>query len=72
VSEAGVDAVLDRLLEWKVPITPTVVEEHLRHDLGLPRAMEVVICPVDLSSYDLLLETREDLPLPNHQTSMSA
>ena len=72
VSEAGVDAVLDRLLEWKVPITPTVVEEHLRHDLGLPRAMEVVICPVDLSSYDQLLETREDLPFPNHQTSMSA
>ncbi len=26
-----------------VPITPTVVEEQLRHDLGLPRAMEVVI-----------------------------
>jgi hypothetical protein len=72
VSEAGVDAILDRLLEWKLPITPTVVEEHLRHDLGLPRAMEVVICPVDLSSYDQLLETREDLLLPNHQTSMSA
>src|SRR6185437_2775920 len=37
-SEAGVDAVLGRLLEWGVPITPTAVEEHLRHDLGLPRA----------------------------------
>jgi hypothetical protein len=70
-SEAGVDAVLDRLLEWKVPITPTVVEEHLRHDLGLPRAMEVVIAPVDLSSYDLLLETREDFLLADHQTSMN-
>ena len=41
-SEAGVDAVLGRLLEWNVPITPTVVAEHLAHDLGLPRAMEVV------------------------------
>jgi hypothetical protein len=71
VSEAGVDAVLDRLLEWKLPITPTIVEEHLRHDLGLPRAMEVVIAPVDLSSYDLLLETREDFPLSDHQTSTS-
>ncbi len=69
-SEAGVDAVLGRLLEWNVPITPTVVLEHVRHDLGLPRAMEVVITTVDLSSYDLLLESREDSPLPDHQTSM--
>jgi hypothetical protein len=69
-SEAGVDAVLDRLLEGKRPITPTVVEEQLRHDLGLPRAMEVVIAPVDLSTYDLLLETREDFSLPDHQMSM--
>jgi hypothetical protein len=70
-SEAGVDSVLARLLEWNVPITPTVVEEHLRHDLGLPRAMEVVVTTVDLSSYDLLLETGEDFPLPDHQTCMS-
>ena len=70
-SEAGVDAVLGRLLEWNVPITPTVVEEHLRHDLGLPRAMEVIVSMVDLSTYDLLLETREDFPLPDHQTCMS-
>jgi hypothetical protein len=69
-SEAGVDAVLDRLLEQRVPITPTVVEEQLHHDLGLPRAMEVVIAPVDLSTYDLLLETREDFPLPEHLMSM--
>jgi hypothetical protein len=69
-SEAGVDAVLGRLLEWGVPITPTVVLEHLRHDLGLPRAMEVVVTTVDLSTYDLLLETREDFPLPDHQTCM--
>jgi hypothetical protein len=70
-SEAGVDAVLDRLLEGKRPITPTVVEEQLRDDLGLPRAMEVVIAPVDLSTYDLLLESREDFSLPDHQMSMS-
>jgi hypothetical protein len=70
-SESGVDAVLGRLLEWNVPITPTVVLEHLRHDLGLPRAMEVVITTVDLSSYDLLLETREDFPLAEHPTSMN-
>jgi hypothetical protein len=70
-SEVGVDAVLGRLLEGDVPITPTIVEEHLRHDLGLPRAMEVVISRVDLSTYDLLLETREDFPLPDHQTCMS-
>ena len=69
-SEAGVDAVLGRLLEWGAPITPTVVLEHLRHDLGLPRAMEVVVTTVDLSTYDLLLETREDFPLPDHQTCM--
>jgi hypothetical protein len=61
-SQAGVDAVLGRLLEWGVPITPTAVEEHLRHDLGLPRAMDVVITPVDLSIYDHLLENEEDLP----------
>ena len=70
-SEAGVDAVLGRLLEWNVPITPTVVEEHLRHDLGLPRAMEVIVTKVDLSSYDLLLETREDFSLPSQQTCTS-
>ena len=64
------DAILDRLLEGQRPITPTVVAEHLRHDLGLPRAMEVVIAPVDLSTYDLLLETREDFPLPEHPMSM--
>lgn len=67
-SEAGVDAVLARLLEWNVPITPTVVREHLRHDLGLPQAMEVAITAVDLSDYDTLLETREDFPLPDQPT----
>jgi hypothetical protein len=70
-SEAGVDTVLARLLEWNVPITPTVVLDHLRHDLGLPRAMEVVVTTVDLSTYDLLLETREDFPLPDPRTCMS-
>jgi hypothetical protein len=69
-SEAGVDAVLGRLLEWGVPITPTAVTEHLRHDLGLPRAMEVVITTVDLATYDLLLETVEGFPLPDQQTCM--
>jgi hypothetical protein len=67
-SEAGVDAVLGRLLECGAPITPTVVADQLRHDLGLPRAMEVVVTTVDLSTYDLLLETMEDLPLADHQT----
>jgi hypothetical protein len=61
-SETGVDAVLGRLLEWNVPITPTVVADHLRHDLGLPRAMEVNIAMVDLSMYDGLLETKEEMP----------
>jgi hypothetical protein len=70
-SEAGVDAVLGWLLEWNVPITPTAVEEQLRHDLGLPRAMEVVVSLVDLSTYDLLLETQEDLPLSHRQTCIS-
>jgi hypothetical protein len=32
--------------------------------------MEVVVAPVDLSTYDLLLETWEDFPLPDHQMSM--
>ncbi len=67
-SETGVDAVLGRLLEWNVPITPTVVADHLAHDLGLPRAMEVMITTVDLSIYDGLLETREELPLADLPT----
>ena len=70
-SEAGVDAVLGRLLEWNVPITPTVVADHLAHDLGLPRAMEVTITTVDLSMYDRLLETREDMPLTDLPTCTS-
>ena len=70
-SEAGVDAVLGRLLEWNVPITPTVVADHLAHDLGLPRAMEVMITTVDLSMYDGLLESKEDMPLTDQPTCMS-
>jgi len=70
-SESGVDAVLGRLLEWNIPITPTVVADHLAHDLGLPRAMEVLITTVDLSMYDGLLETREDMPLIDQTTCMS-
>ena len=57
-SEAGVDAVLGRLLEWNVPITPTVVADHLAHDLGLPRAMEVTVTTVDLSMYDRVTRDR--------------
>jgi hypothetical protein len=70
-SEAGVDAVLGRLLEWNVPITPTVVADHLAHDLDLPRAMEVTITTVDLSMYDELLETKEDQPLADPTTCMN-
>ena len=70
-SEAGVDAVLGRLMEWDVPITPTVVADHLAHDLGLPRAMEVTITTVDLSMYDELLESREELPLADQSISTS-
>ena len=39
-------------------------------DNGLPRAMEVIITTVDLSAYDLLLETGEDFSLPDNQTCM--
>jgi hypothetical protein len=70
-SETGVDTVLGRLLEWNVPITPTVVADHLAHDLGLPRAMEVVITTVDLSMYDGLLQTREDMSLTDQATCTS-
>ncbi len=70
-SETGVDAVLGRLREWNVPITPTVVADRLAHDPGLPRAMEVTITTVDLSMYDGLLETREDMPLTNQPTCTS-
>ena len=45
--------------------------DHLAHDLGLPRAMEVTITTVDLSMYDGLLETREDMPLTNQPTCTS-
>ena len=69
--ETGVDAALGRLLEGNVPITPTVVADHLAHDLGLPRAMAVTITTVDLSMYDKLLETREDMPLTDQPTCMS-
>jgi hypothetical protein len=69
-SEAGVDAVLGRLLEWNVPITPTVVADHLAHDLDLPRAMAVTITMVDLSMYDELLESKEDQPLADPTTCM--
>ena len=58
-------------MEWNVPVTPTVVADHLAHDLGLPRAMEVVITNVDLSMYDGLLETKEDTPLADQTTSTS-
>jgi hypothetical protein len=70
-SESGVDAVLGRLLEWNVPITPTVVADHLAHDLGLPRAMAVTIATVDLSLYDGLLESKEDMPLTDQLICMS-
>jgi len=70
-SETGVDAVLGQLLEWNVPITPTVVADHLAHDLGLPRAMAVTVSTVDLSMYDQLLETTEALPLPEQPTCMN-
>jgi hypothetical protein len=70
-SETGVDAVLGRLLEWNVPITPTVVADHLAHDLGLPRAMEVMITTVDLSMYDELLKSKEDMPLTIQPICMS-
>jgi hypothetical protein len=63
--------VLGRLLEWNVPITPTVVADHLTHDLGLPRAMEVMITTVDLSMYDELLESKEDMPLTTQPICMS-
>jgi hypothetical protein len=62
-SEAGVDAILGRLLDGGGPITPTGVAEQLRRDLGLPQAMDVTITMVDLSMYDRLLETREAIPL---------
>jgi hypothetical protein len=64
-SEAGVDAVLGRLLDGGVPITPTIVAQQLRRDLGLPQAMDVTITMVDLSMYDRLLETEEAIPLAN-------
>jgi hypothetical protein len=70
-SETGVDAVLGRLLDWNVPITPTVVADHLAHDLGLPRAMAVTIATVDLSQYDGLLEAKEDMPLTDQPICMS-
>ena len=70
-SEARVDAVLSRLLEWNVPITPTVVADHLAHDLGLPRAMAVTIATVDLSLYDGLLESKEDMPLTDQLICMN-
>jgi hypothetical protein len=70
-SETGVDAVLGWLLEWNVPITPTIVADHLADDLDLPRAMAVTITTVDLSVYDGLLEPKEDMPLTDPPICMS-
>ncbi len=54
-----------------MPITPTVVADHLADDLGLPRVMAVTIATVDLSLYDGLLESKEDMPLTDQPTCMS-
>jgi hypothetical protein len=67
-SEAGVDAILGRLLERGEPITPTVVADRLWQDLGLATATEVVVTMVDLGTYDSLLEGKESFTLADIQT----
>jgi hypothetical protein len=49
-STDSVDAALGQLLEWRVPILPSFVEEHLRHLERMRRASEAAIPTSDRST----------------------
>jgi hypothetical protein len=58
-TESGVATVLARLLHEGRPLSSAVVGEELHKCGGQPARTEVVVGPVDLASYDALLESQE-------------
>jgi hypothetical protein len=57
--EAAVDEVLRRLLESSVGVSPTAVKEMVQRGSEPARVMEVSVVPINLSTYDDLLESKE-------------
>jgi hypothetical protein len=58
-TESGVEAVLGRLLDQGRPLSVAAVAQELpKHD-GQRSVTDVVVVPVDLASYDALLESKE-------------
>lgn len=60
-SESGVEAALSRLMreESAAPLTAAAVLAELRKNEGRSSLLEVTVAPVDLTSYDALLESKE-------------
>jgi hypothetical protein len=59
-SESGVEAALSRLMnEELMPLTVSAVLAELRKNDGRSSLLEVTVAPVDLASYDALLESKE-------------
>jgi len=58
-TESGVEAVLARLLDEGRPLSVTVVAEELHKSDKQLSVTEVTVGPVDLASYDALLENKE-------------
>jgi hypothetical protein len=58
-SEAEVEAALAGLLEQGGPLDATVVAERLRQQSPIRPATEVTVPPVDLATYDALLDGKE-------------
>ncbi len=54
-TEAGVDDALRVLLGNEEPLTAKAVEAMVRSAQEIPPATDVVVAPVDLTSYDQLL-----------------
>jgi hypothetical protein len=58
-TERGVEAALGRLLDQERPVSVAAVSEELHRQGGQQSVTEVVVGPVDLASYDALLESKE-------------
>jgi hypothetical protein len=58
-TESGVEAILGRLLDQERSVSVAAVTEELHKNGGQQSVAEVVVLPVDLASYDALLESKE-------------
>jgi hypothetical protein len=58
-TESGVEAVLAYLLDEERPLSGAAVAAQLHKCRGQQSLMEVVVLPVDLASYDALLDSKE-------------